>query len=226
VIACGANAILVGRTAGVELPLVMRPRQSFTTGARHAGFPDDAPMVIGATPCPHVRPEAGSGAIFGWEYAWNTKNVAELNGAKPSDALIEPVFPAEPLRDARFPSLTLALLARQFGHADGEGFADACYLRGVRHNIGYYVSRSGEAAYTLADDGSPRPYESERAIIDAHPEVNGLFVSVAHVGHGIMSSPGAGEILARKILGQPQPDPLFEQFSFDTHWVAHDENAL
>lgn len=226
VIASGANAILVGRTAGIELPLVMRPRQSFTTGARHHGFPDDAPMVIGAAPYPHVRPEAGTGAIFGWEYTWNTKNVTGLNSTKPSDALVEPIFPAEPLRDPRFPSLTLAVLARQFGHAEGEGFADSCYLRGVRHNIGYYVSRSGDAAYTVADDGTRRPYESERAIIDAHPDLAGLFVSVAHVGHGIMSSPGAGEILARKIMGEAHPDPLFEQFSFATHWVEHDENAL
>lgn len=226
VIACGANAVLVGSTAGAELPLVMRPRQSFTTGTRHADFPEDAPMVIGAAPFPHVRPEAQSGAIFGWEYAWNSKNTPGLNGAKPADSLVEPIFPAEPLKDPRFPSLALALLARQFGHTEGEGFADTRYLRGVRHNIGYYVSRSGDAAYTIKEDGSRHPYESERAIIDAHPEVAGLFVSIAHVGHGIMSSSAAGEILARKIMGQAQPDPLFEQFSFDTHWVAHDENAL
>lgn len=223
IIANGANAITTGRTAGVELPLVMRPRQSFTTGARHNGFPDDGPMVIGAPPSPHVRPEAGSGAIFGWEYGWNTKNIDSENV---TDALVDPVFPLESLKDPRFPSLTLALLARQFGHREGEGFADPRYLRGLHHNIGYYVSRSGEVAYQTLPDGTRRPYESERALIDAHPDVGGLFVSVAHVGHGIMSAPAAGEIIASKVLGQPLPDPLYAQLGFDAPWVEYDNNAL
>jgi glycine/D-amino acid oxidase-like deaminating enzyme len=56
--------------------------------------------------------------------------------------------------------------------------------------------------------------------------IEGLFVSIAHVGHGIMSSPAAGEIIAARVLGRDLPDPIFAQFGFDAHWVEHDENAL
>src|SRR5690606_35546770 len=120
-----------------------------------------------------------------------------------NDALSDPVYPTEQFKDARFPSLTLALLARQFGHQPGEGFADPRYLRGISHNIGYYVSRAGAAAHRVDESGQKHFYDSERAIIDAHPTVAGLYLSVAHVGHGIMSSPAAGEIAACKVLGLP-----------------------
>src|SRR5690606_21436743 len=73
VIAAGAGSGLVARSAGVKLPVVLRPRQSFTTIWRHDPFPEDSPMIIGAPPYPHVRPEAQTGAIFGWEYNWHNK---------------------------------------------------------------------------------------------------------------------------------------------------------
>lgn len=231
-IANGAGAYPTGLTAGVELPIVVRPRQSFTTSWRHEAFPENAPMLIGAAPYPHVRPEARDGAIFGWEYTWLNKNAglqpsesshdtALKHGVEGRDSLLEPIYPVAPLKDARFPSITLALLARQFGHTDGEGFANQRYLRGLVHNIGYYVYRNGEAAHR-----NGVPYTSERAILDAVPQVEGLFVSIAHVGHGIMTSPAAGEIIASKMLNLPLPDPIFADFGWDKHWVAFDENAL
>ncbi len=225
IIANGANARKVGRTAGVELPLIVRPRQSVTTGARHPQFPDDGPMIIGSAPHPHVRPEAGSGAIFGWEYTWNNKRARELGydveGA-PADALIDAVYPPTPFKDPRYPSLAITLLARQFGHKDGEGFAHPAYMRGIHQNIGYYVYRDHSAA--VKPDGTP--YESERAIIDTVPNVAGLFASVAHVGHGIMTSPAAGEIIASKVLGLPLPDEDFAAFGFDALYVDYDEAVL
>lgn len=227
VIAAGASSRAVGRTAGVELPLILRPRQSFTTGWRHEPFPEHSPMWISAAPFPHVRPEARSGAIFGWEYTWHSKHAGGQHGENPArDAIINPLYPAAPFKDPRFPSITLALLARQFGHAPGTGFADPRYLRGISHNIGYYVYRDETAAYRTNADGTRRPYDSERSIIDAHPDAAGLFVSVAHVGHGIMSSPAAGAILASKVLGQPLPDPHFSQFGLDVPWVEYDEGVL
>lgn len=227
IIAAGASAITIGRTAGVELPLVLRPRQSFTTGWRHAEFPEDAPMIIGAAPFPHVRPEAQTGAIFGWEYNWKTKHAGPEYGSNAAhDAIIDPLYPVEQLKDPRFPSITLMLLARQFGHGPGEGFGDTRYLRGISHNIGYYVFRSGDVAYSTDDSGTKRPYDSERAIIDAHPDVAGLYLSVAHVGHGIMSSPAAAEIVACKVLGQPLSDPHFKDFGIDVPWVEYDEGVL
>lgn len=226
IIAAGANSVAVARTAGIDLPLVIRPRQSFTTPWRHEQFPKDAPMLIGAAPYPHVRPEAQDGAIFGWEYGWNNKNVRQNGHSDPPDALLDPIYPVEKLKDPRFPSLTLALLARQFGHNEGDGFGSSRYLRGIRHNIGYYVYRDLTTAYRTQSDGTQRHYESERAILDAYPGVDGLFVSIAHVGHGIMSSPAAGEIIASKVLRQPLPDPLFAQFGLDVPWVEYDENAL
>jgi hypothetical protein len=205
----------------------MRPRQSFTTGWRHEGFPDDAPMVIGAAPFPHCRPEARSGAIFGWEYGWRSKSAAPEYGSNSArDAILEPVYPVSQLKDPRFPSMALLLLARQFGHQDGAGFADSRYLRNLSHNIGYYVYRDQTTAYRTHPDGTRQPYDSERAIIDAHPEVGGLYLSVAHVGHGIMSAPSAGEILASRVLGLPLSDPVFADFGLAAAWVEHDENAL
>ncbi len=227
VIAAGANARAVGRTAGIDLPVIVRPRQSFATGWRHPQIPDDAPMIIGAAPFPHLHPEAGSGAIFGYEYTWHSKNADPQYGTNPArDALRDPVYPAARLKDPRFPSLTLALLARQFGHADGEGFADSRYLRGISHNIGYYVFRDETAAYRVEPNGAHRAYDSERAIIDAYPGIDGLFVSIAHVGHGIMTSPAAGEILARKLLGLPPAEPEYAAFDFGANWVEYDEGVL
>ncbi len=221
IIAAGANARQVAQSAGVDLPIVVIPRQSFTTGGRHPEFPSDAPMIIGAAPYPHVRPEAREGAILGWEYTWSAKYAGEKG-----DSLSNPVWPVNQFKDARFPSIVLMLLARQFGHAEGEGFASPVYLRGIHHNIGYYTYRSHEAAYIVADDGTHQPYESERAIIDAHPDLPGLFLSVAHVGHGIMSSAAAGEIIAARVLRQELPDPLFADFGYHVHRVEHDANAL
>jgi glycine/D-amino acid oxidase-like deaminating enzyme len=227
VIAAGANARKIGRTAGVELPVVVRPRQSFTTGWRHAEFPEHAPMIIGSVPFPHVRPEAQTGAIFGWEYTWHTKHAGEAYGTNEKhDALIDPLYPVAQLKDPRFPSMALMLLARQFGHKDGGGFSDGRYLRGISHNIGYYVYRDESTAYNTDAQGKKRPYDSERAIIDAHPQVEGLFLSIAHVGHGIMSSPAAGEILASRVLGLPLPDPEFAAFGLDVPWVEYDEGVL
>ncbi len=225
VIAAGSSARAVGRTAGIELPIIMRPRQSFTTGWRHSAFPEGGPMLISAAP--HVHPEAGDGAIFGWEYNWQSKYAGEEYGRNTAhDAIIDPVYPVSQLKDPRFPSIVLMLMAKQFGHTDGQGFADPRYLRGITHNIGYYVYRDETTAYYTAADGTQRPYDSERAIIDACPEFAGLFASVAHVGHGIMSSPAAGEILASRVLGLPLPDPVFEDFSFNANFVDYDAAVL
>lgn len=222
VIAAGAGARQVGRTAGIELPIVLRPRQSFTTAGRHPGFTEDAPCVISAAPYPHVRPEAGSGAIFGFEYRWVNKSAQ--GAAERRDALIDPVWPVEGFRDPRFPSMTLSLMGRQFGHAPGEGFNHPVYLRGIHHRAGYYVYRDN--AYVTRPDGSRMAYDSQRAIIDAWPGIDGLFLSVAHVGHGIMSAPAAGEILASRVLGQPLPDPAFAGFRLDMPYVEHDLGGL
>lgn len=229
-IATGATCAPLAERIGVSLPVIVRPRQSFTTAWRDPDIPPTSPMIISAAPFPHFRPEAREGAIFGWEYAWKTKPLALLGGAQAAnrerDALTAPYWPVERLKDPRFPSLTLALLARQFGHLPGQGFADDRYLRGIRHNVGYYVYRGEGAAYRLAPDGTRRAYESERAIIDAHPEVDGLFLSIAHAGHGIMSSPAAGEIAACRLLGLPFSDPVFADFGLDVPWVEWDESVL
>ncbi len=223
-IAAGADARPLGATAGVDLPVVVRPRQSFTTGWRHPEFPADGPLVIGAAPFPHVRPEAQDGAIFGWEYAWKAKGYGEDGRA--AGELTTPVYPANRWRDPRMPSMTLLLLAKQFGHAPGRGFGSPAYLRGLAHRAGYYVYRDESCAHVLTADGARRPYDSQRAILDAHPEVAGLFLSVAHVGHGIMSAPAAGEIVAARILGQPLPDPVFADFGYAVAHVEHDTGGL
>lgn len=215
-VAAGAHSRALALTAGIDLPVALRPRQSFTTAWRDPAIPPTAPCVISAAPFPHLRPEAGDGAIFGWEYHWRAPDGA--------DALAAPDRPADAYKDPRFPSLTLGLLARHFGHRSGQGFADPRYLKGIWHRAGYYVYRAN-AAY-IGADGARRPYASQRAIIDRAPGVDGLCISTAHVGHGIMSAPAAGEIAAAQLLGQPLPDPLYADFGLDVTWVEHDGGGL
>lgn len=226
ILAAGGWAPVVARASGFSLPIILRPRQSFTTGYRHAGFTEAMPMLIGESPSPHVRPEAGTGAIFGWEYRWHSKWAPELPPNPEHDAVLVPSDNLARLKDPRFPSITLALLARQFGHGEGEGFNDPKYLRGLHHNIGYYVYRDDSAAYRTDADGHHHPYESERAIICPHPEVSGLILSVAHVGHGVMTSPAAGELAAAHALGLPLPDPHYAAFGLDVPFVEHDAPVL
>ncbi len=216
VIAAGASSMAVARTAGIELPLVAHPRQSFTTAWRHPGFTEDSPCVISAPPFPHVRPEAQSGAVFGWEYRMKTVHTEDVGTPFMASA--------DTFKDPRFPSVTLTLMARQFGYQPGEGFADSRYLRGLWHRAGYYVYRTN--AYRTLPDGTHQPYESQRAIIDKHPDIAGLFLSIAHVGHGIMSAPAGGEILASRVLGQPLPDESFTAFDYHAPYVEYDAGGL
>ncbi|RMF82912.1 MAG: FAD-binding oxidoreductase [Chloroflexi bacterium] len=225
VIAAGAWSRAVGRTAGIDIPIIVRPVQSFTTSFRHAAYPEDGPMLIGGPPYPVSRPEARDGVIFGWEYHWNNKHVDD-GSDELRDYLEEPVANLNQLKDPRFPSIVLLLMARQFGHSDGNGFDSPNYLRGLVHNIGYYVYRAPHNAYTIDADGTRRPYHSQRAIIGPSGEVDGLFLSVAHVGHGIMAAPASGEMMAAHILGHDLPDESFAQFSIDTHEVEFDGGGL
>jgi hypothetical protein len=89
------------------------------------------------------------------------------------DAIIEPMYPVEQ-KDPRFLDHT-GVLAQQFGHRDGEGFTDSRYLRGISHNIGYYVYRD-EPAYRMSADGAKHPM-TVNAPLDAVPGVDGLYVS-------------------------------------------------
>ncbi len=222
VIAAGAWSRALGRTAGIEIPIHLTPRQSFTTPWRHEAFPVDAPLLISAAPFAHVRPEAQHGALFGFEYRWNSRQLFPDEPAH--EQLVDPVPPMR-CRDPRFPSVTLLLLARQFGHRPGEGFASPRYLRGVDHRVGYYVSRDASNAWH-EEDGVRRPVASQRAIIDAWPELEGLVVSVAHVGHGIMSAPAGGELAAAHVLGRELPCPEFAELGLGVNHVEHDGGGL
>jgi hypothetical protein len=222
VLANGAWARQTGLTAGAHVPIVVKARQSVTVHQRHAGFPADGPMVIGNGP--HMRPEAGKGAIFGWEYKWTPRNVPHVPHGE--DYLIDPYTPIDALKDPRYPSIVPILLARQFGHGPGEGFNDPCYMRGVSHNIGYYVFRDESTAYQTTGVGEHVAYESERAIIDTSPEVEGLIYSVAHVGHGIMTAPAAGEIAASLVLGQPLLHPIYADFGLKASFAEYDAAVL
>jgi len=56
--------------------------------------------------------------------------------------------------------------------------------------------------------------------------VEGLFMSVAHVGHGIMSAPATGEIMASLLLDQPLPDPDYAAFKLNVPSVEYDIGGL
>lgn len=227
IIAAGAGSREVGRTAGIELPIVLRPRQSFSTSFRDADIPADAPFIIGNNPWAYMRPE-GPGGIFGWEYNW--KNTVDPKNGKSDhengieDYLVNPV-PYDRVKDQRFPQVTLDGLKRRFGKL----FNSNDYLvslRDVKHQAGYYVYRSPENTFITTKEGSKKPYVSERAIIDAWPGIDGLFLSVAHVGHGVMASAASGEIVAAHVLGNDLSNPLFYDFGLNVHWVPNDGGGL
>ena len=119
----------------------------------------------------------------------------------------------------------LLLLARQFGHEYGEGFASPRYLRGVDHRVGYYVSRDATSAWR-EENGARIPVPSQRAIIDTWPDIEGLVISVAHVGHGIMSAPAGGELAAAHALGRDLPCPEYADLGLDVNFVEHDSGGL
>lgn len=225
IIAAGAGSREVGRSAGIEIPIVVRPRNSFTTGYSH--LPPDAPFIIGSTPHPYVRPTGERGAIFGWEYHWTTR---QLNGQGQNnpvqDHLVTPIFPTTLVQDPRHPGATLELLSRQFHDKNGKGFSNPGYLARVHQSTGYYVYRSDEAAYATLPDGTRKPYNSERAIIEAWPEISGLYLSVAHVGHGVMASAEAGRIIAAYVVGQEQRSPLYQHFKLSVPFVPNDGGGL
>lgn len=205
-IAAGPGSRAIGQTAGIDLPVVCIPRQTFTTSYRHGGIPENSPFII----APHhqyFRPE-GAGLLLGWAYE---RRFSE-NGTH-STSLTEPVFPVRNLVDPRHPSMQMELLARQFHHAPGSGFHDPRYLRGVKLNIGYYVYRQ--------ETYKGEPVRSERAIID-ETDVKGLFISVAHAGHGIMTAPAAAHIAASHITGMTPDLLLFEDFRLHVPVVDHE----
>lgn len=238
VIAAGAGSRGIGKTAGIEIPIILRPRQSFVTQFRDRDIPFDAPFIIGNNPSAYMRP-AEDGGIFGWEYDW--KNTVDPNNGKSDgsdgiedyldgkngdsgrmeDYLIAPVQ-LEKVKDKRFPSVALDVLEKQFGKI----FTDPRYMQGLKHQTGYYVYRSPENAYETQPDGSKKPYTSQRAIIDAWPGIEGLFLSVSHVGHGVMASAASGEIVAAHVLGNDLKNPLFYDFGLNVHWVPNDGGDL
>lgn len=205
VLAASASCRPLARTVGVELPVVCVPRQSFLTPWRHPDIPADGPLTIGRRPFPHFRPE-GEGLLFAWSYA------------RPTAA--DPRYPVEQFKDSRFPEATLYLMGKQFGHRAGEGFRDPRYLsRRIAHQIGYYTMREPVA------DEQGRTIQSERAIIDHVPGIDGLFVSTAHVGHGVMTAPAAAEILAALIVGREPAIPCWQDFGVNVRLVAHEEGT-
>lgn len=195
IIAAGAGSRQVGRTAGIEIPIIVTPKESFITSFRDKFLPENAPFIIGPNPYPYVRPES-FGAIFGWSYKRNS--------------MIDPVWPVEKMKDSRFPPVVLDLLARQFKQKN-DGFSDLRYRKGLKHQAGYFVTRE----YSSSENNSLN-HESEYAIIDAWPEIQGLFLSVAHGGYGIMTSPASGMIIASIVLGQ-KIKSIFTKFNLSIH---------
>lgn len=217
VIAAGPGSRQIGRTAGLELPIVMRPRHSFTIGLRNSRIPADAPFVIANDPFAYMRPE-GEGAIFGWEYKWKNR-VDHGNGT--DDYLVEPV-PLHNVKDGRVPSMILRVLDQQF--SSGVFNVDENLKREVSLQNGYYVSRGPDNSYQDTPDGRV-PINSQRAIIDSLG-IEGLYGSIAHVGHGVMASAASGEMIGAYVLGQELAHSLFYQFGLEVHYVPEDGGSL
>lgn len=214
ILAAGPGTRALGRTAGVDIPVVCIPRQSFWTPFRQANIPAHAPLVISRWPYAHFRPE-GDGLLFAWSYQRRGEH-----GLQAAENYAIPRWPIESFKDPRYPELTLELLARQFGYQAGQGFRDPRYLtRRIAHNIGYYVYR------TPVMDRDRRITHSERAILDRWPGIEGLILSIAHVGHGIMTAPAAGEIVAALVLGQEPEARLWRDFGLNVQSVPYEEGG-
>jgi len=111
-------------------------------------------------------------------------------------------------------------MGKQWGHRAGEGFRDPRYLsRRIAHQIGYYTMREP------VRDEQGRTVHSERALIDRAPGIDGLFVSTAHVGHGVMTAPAAAEILAALVVGQEPSIPCWQDFGMNARIVPHEEGT-
>ncbi|MCW5853974.1 MAG: FAD-binding oxidoreductase [Anaerolineae bacterium] len=223
VIAAGPGSRVLGRTAHADIPVFCIPRQSFRTPYRQPSIPASAPLVISRRPYAHFRPD-GDGLLFAWSYRWMKGDNEPPAGAEPIDGwtpgYVRPIWPIEPLRDPRFPEATLYLLGKQFRQREGEGFRDPRYLtRRIGHQIGYYVYREPVV------DAVGHLIRSERAILDRWPGLDGLFVCTAHAGHGIMTAPAVGEIMAGLILGRPPRIPLWEQFGLGVQSVPYEEGG-
>ncbi|MFN8497847.1 MAG: FAD-binding oxidoreductase [Anaerolineae bacterium] len=213
-LAAGPGSRALGKTVGVDLPLVCMPRQSFSTPFRDPSIPPHAPVVISRFPYAHFRPD-GDGLLFAWSYHWSRHPADES-----APGYVDSIPPVQSLKDGRFPEATLWLLARQFGHPEGEGFRDPRYLsRRIGHQIGYYVYRQPTV------DPAGRVIHSERAIIDHVPGVEGLVLSIAHAGHGIMTAPAAAHIAASLALGKTPRIPLWQDFGLGVGRVAYEEGG-
>ena len=105
VLAAGPGSRALGRTVGIDLPLVCIPRQSFLTPFRDPTIPANAPVVISRSPYAHFRPE-GEGLLFAWSYHW-----ARHSGDELSPGYVDSIPPVQSLKDPRFPEATLYLLA-------------------------------------------------------------------------------------------------------------------
>ncbi len=214
ILAAGPGSRALGRTVGIDLPLVCIPRQSFSTPYRDPTIPADAPVVISRYPYAHFRPD-GDGLLFAWSYHWSRHPADEI-----APGYTDTIPPVQSLKDPRFPEATLFVLARQFGHRDGHGFRDPRYLsRRIAHQIGYYVYRRPTA------DERGQITHTERAIIDRYPGLDGLVLSVAHAGHGIMTAPAAAHMAASLALGKTPRIPLWQDFGLGVERVAYEEGG-
>ena len=57
------------------------------------------------------------------------------------------------------------------------------------------------------------------------PDPDGLVLSIAHAGHGIMTAPAAAHIAASLALGKTPRIPLWEDFGLGVEQAAHEEGA-
>jgi len=53
-----------------------------------------------------------------------------------------------------------------------------------------------------------------------------LIYSVAHVGHGIMTAPAAGEIVASLVLGEALPHAAYADFAIKASFAEYDAAVL
>lgn len=199
IVAAGHHSRRIVETAGdgITIPVTCFSREQFTTRGRDDAISPDTPFVITAKGA-YFRPEGDSILT-----AWANSNQDD------------PYPQHEAPRNSDYPIDVITELAAQLDPKDGVGhsFLDDRYLpRSGGHLAGYYVERTGE--------------RDDRALIASLQPlgIEGLYVSTAHSGHGVMTSSGAADVALNVFLGNN--DPLVEQFSLTPPPVATSGNKI
>jgi glycine/D-amino acid oxidase-like deaminating enzyme len=96
-----------------------------------------------------------------------------------------------------------------FDPTDGERIASADGLRAAREYLARRFPPLGNAPLLESRVCQYENTPDHHFLIDRHPEAANAWIAGGGSGHGFKHGPAVGEIVARAVLGERAPDPLF-----------------